>query len=145
MRTDGSNPVAQACAVPFRVVGERIEFCVVTSMKRRRWMFPKGIVEPGETEAQAALKEAWEEAGLRGQIVGKSLGTYVHHKWGADIRVACFLMHVVECRSRWHESELRERRWMTSEEAIVELGNHGQRRVLAAALRALQRSRSQAG
>ena len=31
--------------------------------------FPKGHMEPGETEAQTALREIWEEVGLRVRLI----------------------------------------------------------------------------
>ncbi|WP_371514877.1 NUDIX domain-containing protein [Brevundimonas denitrificans] len=33
-----------------------------------RWIFPKGMVEDDMTPARSAAKEAWEEAGVRGDI-----------------------------------------------------------------------------
>ena len=41
---------------------------------RLLWSLPKGHVEPGETEEQAAIREVAEETGIRGSVVGK-LGT----------------------------------------------------------------------
>ncbi len=34
------------------------------------WSFPKGVVEPGETADEAALRELRAEAGLDGRVVG---------------------------------------------------------------------------
>ena len=52
----------------------RLEFCLITSTGKRRWSFPKGVIDPGETPPRTALKEAAEEAGLRGEICGKAAG-----------------------------------------------------------------------
>jgi 8-oxo-dGTP pyrophosphatase MutT (NUDIX family) len=41
---------------------------------RLLWSLPKGHVEPGETEQEAAIREVSEETGIRGSVVGK-LGT----------------------------------------------------------------------
>ncbi|HEX5882675.1 MAG TPA: NUDIX hydrolase, partial [Actinomycetota bacterium] len=38
------------------------------------WSFPKGKLHPGETEAQAALREVEEETGLRCRL-GREVGT----------------------------------------------------------------------
>jgi len=32
------------------------------------WTFPKGVIEDGETKKQAALRETWEEAGIKVKI-----------------------------------------------------------------------------
>ncbi len=41
---------------------------------RLLWSLPKGHVEEGETEPQAAVREVMEETGIRGDVLGK-LGT----------------------------------------------------------------------
>jgi len=41
---------------------------------RLLWSLPKGHVEPGEAEAETAVREVLEETGIRGRVVGK-LGT----------------------------------------------------------------------
>ena len=48
--------IRQACAIPYRLRGDRIEVCLVTSIKKGRWIFPKGVVEHDETHVEAALK-----------------------------------------------------------------------------------------
>jgi 8-oxo-dGTP pyrophosphatase MutT (NUDIX family) len=52
------------------------------------WAFPKGKVDPGESMKQAALREVWEETGLRAKIrsgkayLGKGTGRMsVTHYW----------------------------------------------------------------
>ena len=41
---------------------------------RLLWSLPKGHVEPGETEADTAVREVAEETGIVGRVIGK-LGT----------------------------------------------------------------------
>jgi 8-oxo-dGTP pyrophosphatase MutT (NUDIX family) len=145
MSSASSSPISQACAVPYRVNRGRIEVCIVTTMRRRRWTFPKGIVERGDTLPQTALKEAWEEAGLRGEIIGGVLGKYLRRKRGAEVAVTAHLMLVRESRTQWPEAEVRERRWVEVTEAVDHLGRVEQRRLLTAALRMLKRNDSMAG
>jgi 8-oxo-dGTP pyrophosphatase MutT (NUDIX family) len=145
MRSQPSGPILQACAIPFRVADGRIEVCLVTSRRKRRWVFPKGIVEPGETEAEAALKEAHEEAGLSGRIVSEPLGSYERRKWGVRFVVTCFLMHVDRQQRTWRESSIREREWLPLDAAGARLGPNAQRKMLVAAVKLLKRRSSRAG
>jgi 8-oxo-dGTP pyrophosphatase MutT (NUDIX family) len=145
MLKPSSDPILQACAIPYRVEAGRIEVCVVTSRRKRRWVFPKGIVEAGETDRQAALKEAREEAGVRGRIVNEALGSYERRKWGLRFVVTCYLMHVDRQQRTWRESSLRERAWLTLEEAAKRIGPDGQREMLALAKKLLKHAGSRAG
>jgi phosphohistidine phosphatase len=107
----------QAGAVPFRRNGSAREFLLVTS-HRGRWIFPKGIVEPGETPEETALKEAREEAGIRGVLLPQLLGEYLDHKWRNNCTVRMFLLEYLgECES-WEEGGVRERRWCTYDDAL---------------------------
>lgn len=137
--------VRQACAIPYRLRGDRIEVCLVTSMKKRRWIFPKGVVEHEETHVEAALKEAWEEAGLRGRITRPPIGAYRSKKWGAELVVKCYLMQVVRQFERWPEVDLRNRCWIDVDDLDVDALSSEQRAMFALALKTLARCRSAAG
>jgi 8-oxo-dGTP pyrophosphatase MutT (NUDIX family) len=107
----------QASALPYRYHDGRLEFCLITSLSKRRWIFPKGYIDPGESPSDTALKEAEEEAGLRGRIVDLPLGTYHRFKWGRSLRVIVLLMEVSDVAGRWEDSAVRERRWVGFSEA----------------------------
>jgi 8-oxo-dGTP pyrophosphatase MutT (NUDIX family) len=111
------EPIPQASAISFRRRGETIEFCLITSMGGNRWGFPKGIIEGDDSPETTALKEAAEEAGLHGRIIGPPLGTYRYQKWGADLDVVVYLMEVEKADEKWQEAELRERIWLSPEQA----------------------------
>jgi 8-oxo-dGTP pyrophosphatase MutT (NUDIX family) len=110
---DVRRPIPQASAVPFRHTSRGLEICLITSIKRGRWGFPKGIIDPGETYVEAALKEAREEAGLHGRILTPPVGSYAYAKWGTTLDVTVVLMQVTQCDDQWDESEVRRRRWVT--------------------------------
>ena len=57
----------EVAAVCYRIRRRGIEFLLVQT-RSRRWIFPKGGVEPGLTNAQSAALEAFEEAGVHGRI-----------------------------------------------------------------------------
>jgi 8-oxo-dGTP pyrophosphatase MutT (NUDIX family) len=106
----------QASAVPSRESQGQLEFCLITT-SRGRWIFPKGFIDPGETAEETALKEAWEEAGLRGRIIGPPVGRYQTPKFGAIREVLVLLMQVDSCADQWQESEIRQRVWVGADEA----------------------------
>lgn len=145
MSREPLSPIEQACAIPYRLSAGRVEVCLVTTIKKRRWIFPKGIIKPGETASQAALNEAWEEAGLRGHISGNAIGSYELKKCGLRFLVNCFLMQVSRQSSRWREAALRERAWLPLDEALASIGHDGQRSVLAAVGKLMTRRKRRAG
>jgi 8-oxo-dGTP pyrophosphatase MutT (NUDIX family) len=57
----------QVAAVCYRVGKRSIEFLLVQT-RGGRWIFPKGGVESGLTQAQSAALEAIEEAGVHGRM-----------------------------------------------------------------------------
>jgi phosphohistidine phosphatase len=127
-------PLRQASAVPYRRRDGRTEFCLITSIKRGRWGFPKGIIDPGETPEITALKEAQEEAGIHGRIEGPPLGSYRYAKWGTTLEVTTLLMHVTRVDTDWPEDDCRERRWCDAEEAWRRIERPGVRQMLEAAV-----------
>lgn len=127
----------QASALPYRIRQGQLEFCLITSTGRRRWSFPKGVIDPGETPAETALKEAAEEAGLQGEICGKPLGKYQYAKWGRSLTVVVMLMKVRRAASRWDEADQRKRQWVASQEAVEIVDRPRLRRFVRAAIKRL--------
>jgi 8-oxo-dGTP pyrophosphatase MutT (NUDIX family) len=101
--------------VPYRVA-EELQFCLVTST-RGRWIFPKGYIDPGEDSEETALKEAYEEAGVRGELVGSPIGSYRASKKCHDMTVEVHLLEVHHVDDAWPESVMRQRRWVSAREA----------------------------
>ena len=87
--------------MPYRRQNGECEFCLITSSSGRRWGFPKGIIDPGESAVETALKEALEEAGLQGHIEGDPLGRYEYAKWGTTLEVTGLLMRVTAAEDDW--------------------------------------------
>ena len=115
----------QAAAIPFRISGRKLEVCLIRPKgSRTRWGIPKGFVERGDSARDAALKEAEEEAGLRGKLVGASVGRYKYDKWGTTLEVTVYLMRVKTEQDEWQESDSRERHWKSFRDAARLLGRH---------------------
>ena len=116
-----TNRISQASVVPFRFGETGLEICLITARRSQRWGFPKGGLSGKETIPEAALKEALEEAGLRGIIVGPPLAIYEYSKRGQRRSVTVMLMEVQHCDDVWHESHERERCWASLAEARLRI------------------------
>jgi 8-oxo-dGTP pyrophosphatase MutT (NUDIX family) len=125
----------QAAAIPVRRRGDDLQVCLIRKRLAGSWGIPKGTVDAGRTPASTALNEAWEEAGLRGRLVGDPLGTYNYEKFGRPLTVMVFVMEVLEHHKDWVEAGLRERRWASCEEAGLLLIEHPAHVFLERALR----------
>ncbi|HJZ91064.1 MAG TPA: NUDIX hydrolase [Gemmataceae bacterium] len=116
----------QAAVIP--VADGRV--CMVTSSSGRRWVIPKGMIDPGHTAGEAALLEAWEEAGLVGTLTPEPVGSYVYAKYGRDHHVLVFLMQVSEESEDWPERDVRKREWVDPLEAADRVEEPGLRDII---------------
>jgi 8-oxo-dGTP pyrophosphatase MutT (NUDIX family) len=118
------QPEQQAAVIAIRRSRTDIQVCLIRRKGADIWGIPKGFVDPGDTPQDAALTEAWEEAGLSGTIVGDVVGTYEYRKWGSAFTVAVYVMDVQVQEKTWEEMRFRERRWMSLDEASALLAGH---------------------
>jgi phosphohistidine phosphatase len=112
----------QSAVIPYRKHGKSIQIMLVGSSKRNHWVVPKGIHEPGLSAQKSAVREAYEEAGIRGTVSQSMLGKYEYTKWGASCTVEVYAMYVREVLpdSEWEETH-RGRKWVSIEEAIEQV------------------------
>ncbi len=114
---------SQVAALPYRRAG-RLEVLLITSRETRRWVIPKGWPMKGRTPAEAAAQEALEEAGVRGEMMDASIGTYRYLKYiktGASVlcEVEVFPLQVAGQLDTWREQDQRNQRWFAAEEAAT--------------------------
>jgi 8-oxo-dGTP pyrophosphatase MutT (NUDIX family) len=115
----------QSAVIPRRQGTGGPEVLLITSHKKKRWVIPKGVVDPGMTPPESAAKEAWEEAGIEGTIDETPLGTYRYKKWGGTCTVEVFAMTVTAEAAEWPEANVRERKWVSLKEARRRLDETG--------------------
>jgi len=121
----GAQPAArQVAALPLRrdAATGGCEVLLVTTLSTRRWIIPKGWPWPERADAEAAAREAFEEAGVRGDIAPDPIGTFTYlkrRKKGDDrtVVVCVYLLRVTEELTDWPERLQRDRRWMSPREA----------------------------
>lgn len=108
-------------AVVWRYRGATVEVLLVKSTSGRKWVFPKGGIEPNLSAQQNAVKECWEEAGVIGHI-GDCISMYSFEKDGVKQHVTMFAMECIAELTVYPESEIRERKWVAVGEAEKLLG-----------------------
>jgi 8-oxo-dGTP pyrophosphatase MutT (NUDIX family) len=117
----------QAAVIPYRIRKARVEVALVTRSGGKGWIVPKGSIDDGEGSRAAAIREAEEEAGLRGVVPRKPLGRYRHLKNRDPYRVDVYLMRVTNQLDHWREGKWRRRRWMRIPDAASVLRTELQR------------------
>jgi 8-oxo-dGTP pyrophosphatase MutT (NUDIX family) len=112
----------QVAAVCYRRRNGSVEFLLVNTNGGGKWTFPKGTPASSMSHSQAAEREAWEEAGVRGHIEPRHFHLYLHSKgvfWKApgvrEFVVKAFMMEVEETIPS-HEP-MRNPTWFTADEA----------------------------
>ena len=105
--------------------------CLVTSRSGERWVVPKGRIERGQTPAECAANEAYEEAGLVGTVDDDPIGTYDYAKDGKRFRVTVYPLRDPEELEVWPEYDARRREWVTPADAIDRIREKGLRAILA--------------
>jgi 8-oxo-dGTP pyrophosphatase MutT (NUDIX family) len=107
----------QSGVIPYRKKNGRTEVLLVTSIKKRNWIIPKGFIEYHLTPFQSAKKEAFEEAGVRGGNGTKILGSYMVYKNGSELLTKVYSMRVTAVFKDYHEKNLRKRKWLSTVDA----------------------------
>jgi 8-oxo-dGTP pyrophosphatase MutT (NUDIX family) len=104
--------------------GQGLEILLVSSRETRRWVIPKGWPMKGKADHQAAAQEAYEEAGLDGRIVDRSIGDYPYLKRlksgvARPVTVDVYPLEVTGEHATWPEKGQRTLRWMNPVEAAL--------------------------
>lgn len=109
----------QVAALCYRGRGSGREVLLVTSRDSGRWIIPKGWPIRGLSSPEAAMQEAWEEAGVsKGRADPQCIGTYTYDKTlrsGLPVAVETLVYPVaVECtKDIFPESQERRRKWVS--------------------------------
>lgn len=111
-----------------------LEILLVTTLRSRRWILPKGWPETGITLAQSAANEALEEAGVFGEIAAEPVGRYHYLKEKRGSALPCaveiFPLFVTGQHHSWPEKGVRELAWLPAERAAARVVEPGLRRIL---------------
>jgi 8-oxo-dGTP pyrophosphatase MutT (NUDIX family) len=106
--------------------GERV--LLVKSRDGRHWVLPKGHIDPGETAAEAAVREVREESGVIAEIVSE-LGVDAYSLPHEEVRALYFLMRF---SGEVSADEDRELCWLPVHEAAAAIEFEGSRALVEA-------------
>ena len=116
-----------AGGIVFRYDGENPRYLIINAKKNpHHWVLPKGHIDPGETIAEAALREVQEETGVKARIV-KPIGVSRIQAASPSILVLFLLM---EYLGEIGKSEDRQKRWCSFDEGMSLLSFQNARNLL---------------
>ncbi|MFZ5670462.1 MAG: NUDIX hydrolase [Pseudomonadota bacterium] len=127
----------QYAALPWRRTARGVEVLLITSRETRRWVIPKGWPMITLDAPDAAAQEAFEEAGVRGEIAREPIGAFRYRKKMKTgeiqlCRVDVYPLAVATVARTWPERRQRDRRWVRPQEAARMVEEPGLRRMLEA-------------
>ncbi len=119
-------PAPQYGVIPYRIVEEKVVFLLITSRRSANWVFPKGSPMKGLSPTETAAQEAFEEAGIRGEVAPDPIGSYLNEGNNRSkplLEIQLFPMLVTKQVDEWPEEEQRFRHWVLLPEARKLLAN----------------------
>jgi 8-oxo-dGTP pyrophosphatase MutT (NUDIX family) len=118
------SPRAQIGALVWRFKKGNLQVLLLNSRDTGRFVIPKGWTEKKLTDPEAAAQEAFEEAGVIGDISTDPIGSFAYTKiMGPGFALPCiitvFPMEAVTLLPTWPEAHERTRFWMTLDQAAA--------------------------
>lgn len=112
----------QIAALPFIYVEDDLLICLITSRETKRMVIPKGWPKLGVSSSKMAATEASEEAGLKGDIFKKPIGTYNYRKKlhtfaNITCEVKIYPLYVTHQLLEFPENQQRSLHWFNPKQA----------------------------
>lgn len=104
------------------------EILLITSRRKKKWIIPKGWPMGDRSDAQSALQEAYEEAGIVGEVASDPIGSYQTAKRVGDdfqtpVEVYVYVVKVSKQENDYLEAGQRETKWVSVGQALEQLDN----------------------
>ena len=138
LRTEPDRePRGQSAALPWRLgPGGGVEVLLITSRETKRWVIPKGWPMKGMKSPQCAAREAFEEAGVEGEVRKKKLGVYHYEKRLRSgriqpVKVAVYALRVAHEHPEWPEKGQRDMLWSPPADAALQVDEPELRALIA--------------
>jgi len=108
----------QSGVIPYRIKKKELQILLISTRSGKNWTIPKGIIEDGLEDSESAIKEAFEEAGLIGNIDETISWQFRFRKWGGICDVRLYPMIVENELEKFPELGQREKKWLSVKEAV---------------------------
>ena len=108
--------VKAAGGVVWRRAGDTIAIAIAHRPRYDDWSLPKGKLDKGESWEEGALREVWEETGMRCRLGEELEPTNYQDRKGRDKVVRYWLMEV-EAGELEFDNETDDARWLTLDDA----------------------------
>ncbi len=108
----------QSAIIPYSIKDGELQILLITSIRKKKWIIPKGFIEFNLSAFESAKKEAFEEAGVVGTNETIELGSFTIKKYGGLTNIVVYSMEVEKFKDDYPEKNLRKRKWYTIEEAV---------------------------
>ena len=107
----------KSCGVlPYRTMDGQQEFLLVFETYSKCWSIPKGHIEAGETDVQAALRELYEETGLTAKLDTTRIVSIEYPISSFARKQVAFFLGEVTGVPKVREGEIDKFKWVTAEE-----------------------------
>jgi len=111
----------QSGVIPYRNNEKGLEILLITSIKKKNWIIPKGYIEFNLSPFESAKKEAYEEAGVTGTNETIELGEFIWNRSIGKCHIKIFSMEVLKIIDNYPEKEKRKRKWFLVNEAAQQV------------------------
>lgn len=131
-----TTPIHRQLAALCHRKGKKGREVLLVTSSEGRWILPKGWPIDGMRDSDAALVEAWEEAGVReGKVKRKPIGTFVAVKLSKHGDEEICITRVFEVKAKtvlddYPEVKRRDRRWVPAKVAARLVTEDGLREIL---------------
>lgn len=118
-------------AVVYRHDNGIVKYLLIRNKRSAHWGFPKGHVEPGETNEETAVREVLEETGLNIKIIpGFEKKSEYTIQGKIEKAVSIFLAGTDETEYKLQEEEIEECGWFSYESAMKTLNYENDKSIL---------------
>lgn len=131
-----SGRLQQVAALVYRFKKDKLQILLITSRGTGRWVIPKGWPQVGRTLAETAACEAYEEAGIYGELFPHPIGQFDYCKNDLPperlnkFTVSVFLLRFLEQAESWPERDQRNCLWINPVEAAERVDEEGLKEIL---------------